>query len=609
MRTPQQISRDFADWKARYSDRALRHWIMDEVLAGNIDVIDPDGEDLTNRSPNLIQVALEDTSEAAALLPSVRAVPTKMGERPKEQARKMEKAGSAMLEANGIELYIPQAVMDLGGYGIVATTVMPNFDEKRVMFEKRDPRTCYPEPGFRVGDEVRRVAFARDVYWSQLETEDQMKLQEAIKDFDDSGKLEMNNNTSVQLIEWFDEEEIVVVAAVQGAKISYHDSGPSQESVYIPVELSRWEHGLGACPVVVEGRITHDGEFRGQFDQTVGMQAAHVQLTALLLDYADQSVYSDVWVRDLIGEMPYGGGAYIELGPQGAIGRVPPAVSGLDVSKDLQALVDGIHVGGRWPKSRPGEIDQSIASAKFLETSAGLMNTAIRTYHLIMQRNLEKLLRIGFRMEKHFFSGTKRTVNGMLKNQEFLFEYDPAEWDNTAKVSVEYGLGLGRDPSSSAVLHIQYSKEGYISKEFVQEHIDGLKDIGREQSRIDLQDFRAMALGKLMQGLEGGTIPDQALVDIARARTDGKDIFDIYEEYVVAPQQEAMDQQIPSGLGGPLAPGALPGAPGPGGPPGAPPPGGPQPPPAPGGADLLSRMNVPAGPAGSMIGTQVQTDG
>jgi len=128
-----------------------------------------------------------------------------------------------------------------------------------------------------------------------------------------------------------------------------------------------------------------DGEFRGQFDQVVGLLEAHIRLMSMVLDYADQAVYSDIYVKDLIGEMPYGGGAYIELGPQGAIGRVPPAVSSLNVQADMAQLMDGIHLGGRWPKSRPGEIDQAIASAKFLESSVGMMNTAIRTYHQILQ--------------------------------------------------------------------------------------------------------------------------------------------------------------------------------------------------------------------------------
>ena len=179
-------------------------------------------------------------------------------------------------------------------------------------------------------------------------------------------------------------------------------------------------------------------------------------------DYTPLSAV-DIFVKDLIGEMPYGGGAYIELGPQGAIGRVPPAVSSLNVQADMAQLMDGIHLGGRWPKSRPGEIDQAIASAKFLESSVGMMNTAIRTYHQILQSKLEKALRIACMVDKEYFPGEK-TAGGILRNQEFLEEYNPAkDIDMDNRLRVEYGLGMGRDPAQSAVLHIQYSQNEFVS--------------------------------------------------------------------------------------------------------------------------------------------------
>ena len=290
---------------------------------------------------------------------------------------------------------------------------------------------------------------------------------------------------------------------------------------------------------------------------------------------------------------------FIELGPQGAIGRVPPAVSSLNVQADLAQLIEGIHVGGRWPKSRPGEIDQSIASAKFLEASAGMMNTAIRTYHQILQRQMERALRIAIEVDKAYFPGPKAAA-GILRNQEFLSDYNAAtDIDPSHRLRVEYGLGLGRDPAQSAVLHIQYSQAEFVSKEFVQENIDGLTDVGRERSRLDVEKFRAMALAKLLQGLESGLVPNEALVEIARAREKGDDLFDLFEEYIVKPEQEMLEAQVPTGLGAPMDPGL---------PAGAPPPdeggGAGMLPAPPGGAELLARLGMPAGDGG-MIGTQV----
>ena len=274
-------------------------------------------------------------------------------------------------------------------------------------------------------------------------------------------------------------------------------------------------------------------------------------------------------------------------------------MSSLNVQADLAQLIEGIHVGGRWPKSRPGEIDQSIASAKFLEASAGMMNTAIRTYHQILQRQMERALRIALEVDSAYFPGPK-TAAGILRNQEFLSEYNArTDIDSSHRLRVEYGLGLGRDPAQSAVLHIQYSQAEFVSKEFVQENIDGLTDVGRERSRLDVEKFRAMALAKLLQGLESGLVPNEALVEIARAREKGDDLFDLFEEYIVKPEQEMLEAQVPTGLGAPMDPGL---------PAGAPPPGeaagGMTPPAPPGGAELLARLGMPAG-EGGMLGTQV----
>jgi hypothetical protein len=305
--------------------------------------------------------------------------------------------------------------------------------------------------------------------------------------------------------------------------------------------------------VVTGQRITLDGEPRGQFDQVVGVLEAHIRLMGLLLDYADQQVYSDVWVRDLIGELSWGGGAFIELGPQGAIGRVPPAVSSLDVQRDLERLVDAIHIGGRWPKSRPGEIDQSIASAKFLEATAGMMNTAIRTYHQILRRMFERALRVCFLTDVRHFPGEK-AVPGVLANQEFVIEYDPTrDIDLRNNVRAEYGLGLGRDPASSAVLMLQYAGQGFLSKEFVQENIEGLTDVQRERIRLDVEQFENLIRADLTKRVAEGSLPPKVLVEMIQARERGDSLVEIYRRWVAEPPEEQPQLSLPpTGPAGPL---------------------------------------------------------
>ena len=133
-------------------------------------------------------------------------------------------------------------------------------------------------------------------------------------------------------------------------------------------------------------------------------------------------------------------------------------------------------------------------------------------------------------------------------------------WHNSL-VTVEYGLGLGREPAQSMVLGIQANQAGLVSTEFVQENFEGITDVALERRRLDLEKFREMALARLMQGLESGEVPESALVEIAKARQNGEDVFDLYEKHIVKPKEEAEAQMMTSGLdGSQMMPGLPPGA-------------------------------------------------
>lgn len=595
-----------SQWRSRQSERDTRIDIIDAAVAGKFEVYDDDEEEIENRSPNIIQVALEDTAEASALVPTVRGRAMAATEPGRKTATAMERIARSYMDAANVDLLLVRLAMDQLAYGLHVVTVTPDMEQRIPLIERRDPRTFYPDTDYRPGASLRRGAFLRQVYYGQLPDAWKMKLSEKLIGSGHEYGTGWDENLTITLAEYYDDQEMVV-AGVVAAHSLYPGAWKMgrQDVTDYPCEFERIEHGLGIVPVVVGSRITLDGQFRGQFDQVVGMLYSHIRLMGLVLDYADQAVYSDVWVRDLIGEMPFGGGSYIQLGPQGAIGRVPPAVSSFQVNQDLAQLIENMHVAARYPKTRPGQIDQSIASAKFVEATVGTMNTVIRQLHLTFQKTLEKSVRIGFLIDRAHFKGPK-TVHGVLRNQEFVQEYDPSEIDlDTAVVKIEYGLGLGRDPAQSAVLHIQYGQNEYISKEFVQEHIDGLSDVGLEQARIDVEKFESMILAKLLQGVEAGAIPNRALVEITKSRASGKTLVDLFEKYVVSPEEEVQENQIDTGMGmmmpgDPL--GGMP-PPGPGGPGAGP--AGPMVPPAPEGNELLARINQHA-PDGSMLGTQTR---
>lgn len=569
----------YSAFRSRFKNRDNRMIMIKEVVKGTLlSGTTPDDTDHANTSPNLIQVALEDTAESAAIMPAIRVIPPSTDAGSKAKAEKMEKIAIGYLNRAGGEIFLVRSFMDLAAYGFFAPAAFMDAESGLPRLDLRDAVGCYPEPDWKPGQSIRKCIFARSIFYSQLPPEYQAKCKNWANETDNQI---VRNQRHVILLEYFDEDEQVVAVLTTSA---YGQTLNARLDTF-PCILERFSHGYKMCPVTVGQRITLDGEARGQFDQVIAPMAAHSRLMAMAIDYADQSVYSDIWVKEPMGDLPFGGGGVIQLGPNGAIGRVPPAVSSLSLFNELDQLLNTIHLGGRWPKSRPGEISQAIASAKFLETSVGVMNTALRTYHFIMKYTLERVLHIMFKMDQAHGNEQSTTV-GTLRNQEFIETYNPKDdIDLSYQIKVEYGLGLGRDPAQSAVLHIQYSQAGMISKEFVQESIEGVNDVERERRRIDVEKFTDMMFGKLMQGVQQGTIPDKALVEMAQARQKGEGIFDIFKKYIVDPAEAAQASGITSGLTGALQQ--------PGGPPAGPTPPGLKPPPAP---VVMSRLSMPAGP-------------
>lgn len=596
----QTFSATWQHYFQRWRRRDVRFDRIDKVVRGEWLTVDLEDKPQQSRSPNLIQVALEDTAESASLVPTVRVTPSKTNPIDKTRAAKMEQLATSYLDSSEIELLTIKSMLNLAAHGMF-TWVVTHDKELGPRIEWRDPRTCYPEPDISTLGVTKRAFFARDMYLTELHEPWQARFQEHM----DSVGLSKRYFTdhTITLVEYYDADETIVAALYDSGRVPRigFPAGLKSSAGQVTVILERAKNEIGICPVVVGQRLSLDPEPRGQFDQVISVLEAHIRLMALVLDYADQAVYSDVWVKGLIGQMPMGGGSYIQLDTGGDIGRVPPAVTSLSVFNEMTQLLDNIHLGSRWPKTRPGDIDQAIASGKFIEATVGMLNQVIRTYHLIMRRALTQALRVALKFDHAL--GKDRTVAGVLRNQQYNLDRKREDIDLSAKLRVTYGIGLGRDPAQSMVLGIQASQAGIVSLEFVQENFEGIEDVALEKIRVDTQQIRDMMFAELMTGVQTGVVPKMALPDIMDARLDGKSITELFRKYIAKPEEEMQAQLLGSSLGAPALPG--------------PGPEGQAAPPAPPGQDLLgqlfggaeegpdtiNRTSVPTGP-NSFAGVQ-----
>lgn len=603
---PETFSAVWGRYHERWRERNRRMERIERASRGEWSITTPDDQTIEeSSSPNLILSAMEDTAEAASLVPSVRIKPSGTDPSDKDVARKMEQIGTAYLEGSEIELLTLKSLLNLAGYGMFSWVVVKE-EGQQPRIQWRNPRTAFPEPDANLLGVTNKCFFAKDLYLTQLPKEWQNRFLTGL--IERGGHPRYFEDHAVTIIEYFDADETVIAGVYDSNVVEgMNRIHPSEPPNWVTIILEHEENESKVSPVVVGQRMTLDGEPRGQFDQVIGVMEGHIRLMQLTLDYADQSVYSDMWVKDLIGKMPLGGGSYIQLGPQGEIGRVPPAVSSITVHQELQQLVDGLHLGGRWPRSRQGDMDSAIVTGRALETSVGMMNTVIRTYHLLMRRALKTAQRVMFKLDH--MSGEKRVMAGIHRNQGFQLQVDTRkDIDLSADIDVTYGLGLGRSPAESLVHGIQASQAGIVSLEFVQENFEGIEDVQLEKIRVDVQALRDMMFADLLEGTKTGAVPKGALPKMMRDRMDGKMIADLYEKYIVKPQEELENSLLTSGLTGEqIAPGPPPQGPG-GQVPPAPPPeevlgpllgigGGEEP-------QTINRTSVPTGQPGSFTGVQ-----
>jgi hypothetical protein len=615
---PQQFTRLWQRFVERQIERDERMDLIARVVRGDWSVVDADDSQLWSKSPNIIQVGLEDTAAAAAMIPTVRVQasdPSK--ETAKKQAAKMEQLGASYLDKAGGKLFFQSSSIGAGAYGFCAWNVVNDgpMGTCGSRLEWRDPMSCYPEPDVGTLGAASRMFFAREMYMSQLP--------EHYRDvfyahcMEQRWEWEHFDNHGITLIEYSDCERVTVGVSYDAATIP--SNGDISRAMYgqakwVSVIVDDYPNAAGMCRGIYGQIPSLDGYPRGQ---VIPVLHAHIRLVAAAMEHAHQAVYNELVIVDPIGDVPMGPDAVIELGPNGKAFRLPPASVGFSFFEETQRLLDAVHVGARWPKNRPGDVQQSQASSKFVESTLGVQNAVIATHHTLFERMAQQAIRVAFALDAA--EGPERTEAVTLRNQQFQLEFRRKDIDLAAKATVEYGLGFGRDVTQSAVLALQLHGGGMISLEDAQENYPGITDVARTRSRILNEQLGMQLMAKLMQMIESGEVDGQQHVDMMRDVAKGDLLVDVFEKYVLKPQQAMKDQMLTSGLpgGGQLMPGPPPTSPAGG-------PGGPTPPTAPDPRDVLagvlgggggggapagvpqpmSRLSVPMG-GGSFAGSQM----
>ncbi len=611
---PDQFTSLWQRFVERWTERNERMNLISRVVRGDWTVIDRNARALSAKSPNVIHVGLEDTAAAASMVPTVRVHASDPSDEDSEHsAAQMERLGASYLKRAGGKLLYQKSSLAGGAFGFACWQVVNDGPTGKVgsIPQWRDPSGCFPEPDVDEIGVASRMFHARDIYVSQLNPIHARRFQEHCAGHTDGkGRADPMDpkwfsDHSVTMLEYSDANRVTIGLAYDSSRVQrangYKPYMDGVGSKWVSVIVEDYPNAAGMCRGVYGQWPSLDGEPRGQYDQVVPVLHAHMRLVAMALEHAAQSVYNELVVVDPIGDVPQGPDAVIELGPQGKAFRLPPATVAFSFFEETNRLLDAVHVGARWPRNRTGEVSQSQASGKFVETSLGVQNAVIQTHHTVLERMTTQALNVCFALDKA--EGPKRTAAGVLRNQQFQIKFDRADIDLAAEVCPSYELGSGRDVAQSAVIAIQLLGAGAISKLDLMENYPGITDVSRTQARLLAEEIEGQAKAQLWMAVQAGEVsPEQLLALLKEVRRGG--VFDeAYRKYIFEPKTKAQSQ-MPVGMDGSrMQPG-----PGPGGPgiPAAPNPmdvlgmlgGGPEAP------STINRLSVPLG-AGSFAGSQI----
>ncbi len=482
---------------------------------------------------------------------------------------------------NQLQLKLGRAFRHYAGYGTFAMVAMPDDERQTASIEVRDVLTAYPE--LRAPDDIRNPSnvgfmYARSAEWIRAHYPGKAD------NFLDTKNLDKGWETLWDVVEWIDEEQIVIgLLGPRFPAFGYYDSRPVG---YSAVELDRWDNLAGMVPVVVPRRVTLD-KVMGQMTHMINYSDTFGRLLKLQIVATEKAIFPDMVAISRTGGTPQLVGGEWKDGRTG----------------DINTLIDGeLQVLGKEPG--PGTvpmlqlIDSHIRSsggasslfggaAGAMRTGAGVdalgdfgPNPIAAEAQMTMGYALAELNKGVIAIQKGYYGKKKFTAYLGIPGSSKALSYVP-ERDLDSDVNVVVYPHPGIDQNRYAVAVAQLNATKMISRKTARKMNPMIGDEDEEELFTTQEEINDAILGSVAQLVASGGLPIAVAARIAEKIGEGIPAA----KAVLEAQAEAATAQP--------APGA-PGGPEPVGPPGSPAAGKPLPP---GMAQMLASQGAGPGAA------------
>lgn len=607
--TPEQV----VEWyRRRKDDRGplLARWQeVTNQYNGDVTVPLPEIDENEKASVvNLMGQGLDQMAmRVASVIPGISYIPLRPGIQASiNKARDRERANGGWWDMNSMGMILRQRSRFLLGYGcspVVLDFVARNPLDKREIPHWRvvNPMCSFPAMSGDIADLEPPDcihAFRQPLNWLQDRYPGPIANLRLQKD--------ANPNTMIELLEYNDSEETVLVAV--GAPKEQNDGiGWDNRKVNTTtggaaaVELTRNPNRAGVPLTVYPGRITL-GRLQGVFDQIMPMYQRAAKLDALELIAIQQGIWNNEWVvshpnspgrpqviTEANGLMGIRGevanGTVISI-PQNVSQQVTMAKNELERSQRIVANL---------PAETSGEAGSNIrTAARGRELLSSAVDMPIQEHQEILAASLEAENRRAVAIMTNYY-GKKATsfyipMNGKIDRTD----YTPNDTFETDTNFVKYSMA-GSDINSQTVMLGQLLQMQIISPQTFMEMMPMIEDVQGEMARIVISGVEKALLASIEQAAQTGSMAAPMIADLAIALADGRTSFPeavnrVHEKMQADQAAQAAEQPQP---GAQPSPDQQPGMGAPGGIPGVP-----TPPPTAGNlASILGNLHPPGGGA------------
>jgi len=474
------------------------------VLRGNFDDVAPglfDDEWPRPVVANRVKVFIQHAGAALAPLPMVSCSSvTAASDTARDFADKRTKVANYYMERSRVQSQMQRAAEQFYAYGLIVTSIEPDFDEKFPTIVFENPVGVYPVWD-RLGRtrEVFRV-FRRSLI--QLTAEYPEHKRVLTRNLASGGRAA---DRDIEVVKWVSAERIVMFLAEQPDVVLMDVANP-----------------LGRCTYVVTPRPGWDEEASGAVDDLIWVQLALHAMQTFTLSAAAQSVQAPFAVPNDVDNIAIGPGEVIHSSEPEKIRRV-----GLDVPSGAWAaqehLKGELDFGAIVPEALSGSIDASVVTGKGVQQLMAGYSQQIAMAQESLVGHFLQVIQIAFRLDEAFWPDESKAINGHSEGTPYKLTYRPSrDIRGDHSVEVAYGGIAGLDPNRGLVFLLQALGAGLVSQDYVRRHLPSDMNPTEEESKIAVEAMR----DSLLQGLS-------ALVQsIPQMVANGQDPSDIIAKAV-----------------------------------------------------------------------------